>query len=499
MSHADPNAAAHERDTRHTIRTVSLGTFWRVFRYPFILLSVGVIPRLMGDEVYGRYAFFVSVYVVLEYFSDIGITQIFGRFIPDFEANGEQPRTNRLFRGFLVYGVTLSLVLVAVMLGLSRWRSFDSFPPIWFLIMALQLIFSQVQGILFAFLYGTNQIARYSAKEVMRSAFTFFLVLGLYLAFGLTGALCGLVVNEMIITGIGIHWTRTRLFGAWQPIRFRDFKPYFLFGLRFYIPVFLFGAMPRIGNVYVRWLTHSDEQVAYFDIANQFLLLTATFLGLILSTLIPSLSALYSKDRHDTIDDYHRQALTYCGVAVFLACNALGWLGRDAVALVLGPSFAPVFGNAMILVPAIFPSLLAYVGVNYTILKKQPKVYALAVIAGFTTLTVACLMLIPRFASAGAAAATVLGYAAMAAVFCTAYRRHMRAIAGPFVKVALLGLPFVPLYRFHLPLALSLPACILSAVAYLAALYLFRLIRVADLKDVIHAFRAGRSGAGDAP
>jgi len=493
MSSDNPtDSSAQQKNTHHTIRTVSLGTFWRVFRYPFILLSVAVIPRLMGDAMYGQYALFISVYVVFEYLSDVGITQIFGRFIPDCEARGETWKTNEIFHTFLIYGVILSSLLFAALLVISRTHTFAGFPAHWFIIMGFQLMLSQTQGILFAFLYGTNQIAHYSAKEVMRSAFTFVLVLGFYLAFGLTGALCGLVANEIILTGIGIYWTRKRLFARWHLPRAENFRPYLVFGLQFYIPAFLFGAMLRVGNIYVKWMTASSEQVAYFDIANQFLLLTATFLGLILSTLIPSLSALYSKDQHATIDDYHRMALTYCGVAIFLACNALGWLGRDAVALVLGPSFASVFGNAMIMVLAIFPSLIAYVGVNYTILKKQPKVYALAVVVGFVTLSLACLIFVPRFASSGAAIATIFGYTAMAGVFCVAYRHHMRAIGGPFVKVALLGLLFTPLYRFHLSLPLALLAYVLTSAIYVVMLRMFKLIRGENLRDVVRAFRADK-------
>jgi len=487
------DSASHKEAKQHTIRTVSLGTFWRVFRYPFILLSVAVIPRLMGDEVYGEYALFVSVYVVFEYFSDVGITQIFGRFIPDFETRGQTGKTNQLFHAFLLYGIALSSLLLTALLIVSRTREFDGFPSHWFIIMGFQLVLSQTQGILFAFLYGTNQIARYSSKEVMRSAFTFFLVLGFYLTFGLTGALCGLVVNEVILTCIGIWWTRERLFARWERPSFKEFKPYFLFGLQFYIPVFLLGAMLRIGNVYVRWLTGSSKEVAYFDVANQFLLLTATFLGLILSTLIPSLTALYARGKHETIDEYHRMALTYCGVAIFVAYNALGWLGRDAIVIVLGPTFASVFPNALVMVMAIFPSLISYVGINYTILKKQPKVYGSAVVAGVTTLTIFCLVFVPNFKSTGAAFATVLGYGAMATTFAVWYRKHLAIVTRTFLRVAALGLPFTLLYRFHLDLPLAAGAFLLTTAAYIALLFALKLISIADLKDVVHAFRSAKS------
>ena len=91
----------HNSDTHHTIRTVSVGTGWRVLRYPFILLSMAIIPRAMGDQVYGQYAFFMSVFIMFDCLTDLGTTQIFGRFVPECEASGERGRASRLLHAVL--------------------------------------------------------------------------------------------------------------------------------------------------------------------------------------------------------------------------------------------------------------------------------------------------------------------------------------------------------------------------------------------------------------
>ena len=65
---------ASRRAARHTLRTVSVGTLWRVLRYPFLVLSVSIIPRMMGTDVYGQYACFMSVFLVFDCLTDLGIS-----------------------------------------------------------------------------------------------------------------------------------------------------------------------------------------------------------------------------------------------------------------------------------------------------------------------------------------------------------------------------------------------------------------------------------------
>jgi O-antigen/teichoic acid export membrane protein len=492
-----------QHSTHHTIRTVSLGTVWRVLRYPFILLSVSIIPRAMGDTVYGQYAFFMSVFLIFDYLTDIGSTQVFGRFVPEYEATEHRERSSHLLHGSLVYGMGLTLAVIACLLAAPLIHPFESFPPSRFVFVCLLLFFTKTEGILFGFIYGLNHIARYSSREVLRSACTFVLVLAGYLYLGLYGAFLGLVLNAVILTVIAVAWTRPYLASHWHSVSFREFKPFLFFGIKFYVPLFLFGMMMRLGNVLVQRFsflpeTEAYQQVAYYDIANQFLLLTATFLGLILSTLLPSLSALYIKGEHAKIDQYHHIAMRYCGVSVFLAYNALGWLGRDVITLIMGDSFAPVFPNAMVMVVAIFPGLLSYVGMNYSVLEKKPGIYAKAVAFGLGTMVVVSILLTPRMKALGTTWGTVAGNFAMALVFAARYRREFAVVLRRFWWIVAIGLPVVPFYRLHVSLPAGLAIYCLTSLAYVGILLALRLISWGDAKGLVEAFRQPKTAGNDA-
>lgn len=482
-----------EQDKHHTIRSVSVGTVWRVLRYPFIALSVAIIPRTMGDEVYGRYAYFMSVFLILDYLTDIGVTQVFGRFVPECETKGDSRQSAHLLHGFLRYAMLLTMAIVVILLCIPAVRPMAGFPLEWFVVMGALLLWTKFEGILFAFIYGLNHIARYSSKEVMRSAFTFTFVLCLYLLFGLQGAFWGLVANEVVLSLVAMTWTKSYLARRTGPVRIAAFKPYLFFGLKFYLPLFLFGTMQRCGNVLIQWLRHSPQEVGYFDVANQFLLLTATFLGLIVTTLLPSLTPLYVRGRADEVHRNHRVIMTYCGVAVFFAYNTLGWLGRDVITLLLGPDFAPVHGNAMVMVLAIFPGLISYVGMNYAILQKEPGVYLKAVLAGLVVMIAGCLLLVPAWGPFGASWASVAAYAALTLVFAVKYRRAFGIVLRDFRWVVLLGAPFALLYRFPVSLPVAVLLWIGTTIAYVAILAACRLIRWRDARSVIVAFKAGRS------
>ncbi len=485
--------APDPRDTHQTVRTVSLGTLWRALRYPFILLSFALIPRLMGDEDYGRYAYFVSVFVLLDMLTDLGFLQVFGRFVPECDASHDSGRLRSLFYGLLIYGVALSALAVVGASVVNALRSAGRWPWGQVAFLAALLILTRVEGTFFSLLYGLNQIARFSAKEMIRSAATLVLVLWLYTVYGLPGAFWGLVLNEVILTGAGAWWIRDYLWPPVGRVGWSALKPYALFGVKFYIPALLFGMLQRMGNIFAKWWTGSDAQVAYYDIANQYLLLTATFLGLIVQTLLPALTRLHLQSDEATARRWQRAALTYCAMAAFLAFNALMWLGDLFIRRWLGESFAPTWPNAKIMTLAMAPVLLAYAGMNLALIRKSARVYLAGVAAGMLVMTIASAATIPAMGSKGAAWATVAGYSALALVFVARYWSEFRHIAGGLTAAVLVGACFYPFYTQPRSLLVGVALFVFTSALYVGLLFLLRIAKLSDVGKLWVAFRSGKS------
>jgi O-antigen/teichoic acid export membrane protein len=483
-------SATHTQETRQTIRTMSMGTLWRLLRYPFIVLSVALVPRMMGDEDYGTYAYFVSLFVILNAFTDLGFLQIYGRFIPESEAQQGSAHTQALARSLFLVGVLLAAGMVCL-LWFSYWiapwtrLSFD-----WVLLLGLSLILTRVEGTFFNLLYGQNQIARFSAKEMFRSAFTLLLVLLLYHFFGLTGAFWGLMLNEMILTVIGWVWVRSSqsMRGALLP--WRVLRPYLGFGIGFFVPALFLHLLQRAGNVYTEWWTGDESDIAFYDIANQYLLLTSMFIGLILQTLLPSLAKLQVTQQAATMLRWQRAVLSYCAVLAVLSINTLIWLGEPLILFLLGEAFQPVFASARIMTLAILPSVIAYAGMNYALLAKSAWSYICSVGAALLVMTCCAYLWAPASGATGVTWATVAGYWVMGLVFLVWYWRDFRPALGPFVRACALALILVAAYGLLSAEGRAWVWFLFTSFCYAVLLIVFRVITWTDIRK----FREALSG-----
>ncbi len=428
---------------RHTIRSVSLGTLFRAMRWPFMLLSMVFIPRVMQDETYGRYALFIAVYFMADMVTDVGILQVLGRFVPGPATPDQEDRRSSLLQGLLVAGTLLAVMVCVLVATFVLTFPFEWFPAKWLPPFCILLILTRIEGTLFGFVYGMNHIARYSLREVLRSLLLFAGVLFFFVHYGLIGAIWSLVIKEIILGMIAMYWTRHYLFRP-RRLSWTALKPYLWFGLAFYLPLMLFGLLQRSGAIFIQAITQSSAHVGYFDLANQYFLMGVSFLGVILVTLLPSMSAYREAGEHAVIHRWHGNVMSFCGVVVFLVFNALVWFGEPVLALALGPEFLPVRKLALVMTLAMVPGLIIYLGINYSILEKEPRVYTRGVAAGIAAMAAACLLLIPRLQSTGAAWAAVFGHSVMAGYFCRRYREHFRSALDGFLKSLLIAACFVP-------------------------------------------------------
>lgn len=481
-------------DSNHIIKTMSWGVLWRALRYPFLLASLLVVPRLMGDLVYGRFAVFLSIYMMSESFTGLGNLQIFGRFLPEHEPH-EHERSSHFLHGMLYYGLIITLIIAVLASGLVLLFRGDDFPRRWIVILVLILALGKIQGTLFSFLYGRNEIGRFSFCALARSICRFVFVVVLYLLYGLDGALWAFVLNELTLACLAAYWARGHLFSSWRRPRFSDFLPYLRFGMFFYAPIFLLGLLQRSGNVLITALFEGGgsevyRQVAHFDLANQFLLLTVSFFAIFLITLVPSLTKLHISEQHAKIRDWLSIALTYCALLGLLAVNALACFGRPVLSL-LGEGFSGAYDNALIMSIAIFPLIVAHVGSNVAVVEKEPRANMISTAIGLMIMITLFVLLVPRWGALGASWGSVGGYLAYGGVFIIHYRRLFFRILGKMMLVAAVGSACIPLY-LRMP---DLPAGLIWFGAItggqLLLLWALRVIDMKRLRQLMSALRPG--------
>jgi O-antigen/teichoic acid export membrane protein len=483
-----------------------VGTIWRILRYPILIASMVLIPKVMTAPLYGQFSVFLSVYMLCETFTGLGNMQVFGRFLPTYAPEDDAGR-RRFLHGMLLYGVLITLAIMGTASVILIWWHPESFQLSWIAAIFLVLVFGKIQGTFFSYLYGLNQIGRFSSRDLIRSFSRFAVVLGLFWAFGLYGAVWAFVVNELVLVLISGWWIRKDLFARVGVIPWREIRGYMVFGLAFYVPTVLVGMLQRSGEVLIALWSGKPEEVAYFNLANQFLMLTVSFLGILLATLLPSLATFKERGDHRQAEQWMRHAVVFCVAMAVLALYALAFIG-PVVIPIIGKSydFERVYGNALILGAAAFPLLLVHVGSNWAVLQKDAVGYA--VISGISAVLMIGLawVLVPGFGSLGASLASLIAYVIFALLFCLRYWSIMRVMLLGVLRVLACALPAGALYFAPLPdfsgggITLSLPFVhsgglsvtmlelwqagmfVLAAAGFAVVLVASRTIRVGDIR-----------------
>src|SRR5215510_1278418 len=58
-------------------------------QYPIFILFMLLVPRMMGPEQYGQYALLISITAIVTALTDLGITEIYGRFVPEWRLQND--------------------------------------------------------------------------------------------------------------------------------------------------------------------------------------------------------------------------------------------------------------------------------------------------------------------------------------------------------------------------------------------------------------------------
>ncbi|GAG81071.1 unnamed protein product, partial [marine sediment metagenome] len=199
----------------------------KAIQYFGALLYAIVIPRLMGPSVYGVFAVYSSLLILLYVLGDFGSLAIYGHYVPAFLIEGEDERVQRLFTHLMLFkiGVGLIIGIVFVIIGkfiLPEW------PQEWLWLGATTIIIRIAADNFYHLAYGLDNMVRWIARESLRFVVQFILVLPLFFIFSIPGAITGILIADILFFLYGISW-------AWKyfrplDIQFQYLMPFLRFG-----------------------------------------------------------------------------------------------------------------------------------------------------------------------------------------------------------------------------------------------------------------------------
>src|SRR3989304_10533902 len=94
---------------------------WKVVEFAALGAFALVVPRLMGPDLYGRFAVVLSVLGVVTVAADLGGLPILGRFMQEYRARGGWQKGQDLFAQlFWLRGLLVALLAVGIVVWLPR-------------------------------------------------------------------------------------------------------------------------------------------------------------------------------------------------------------------------------------------------------------------------------------------------------------------------------------------------------------------------------------------
>lgn len=476
-------------EVQNTIRNAGFLLAQRGFHIIASLLFAIWVPRMMGPSDYGRYALINSLYLWFLLGSDLGFTQIMGRYVPNFMFQGEKERLQKFFSNLL----TVSLLSGAIAAGLylsvtALWLT--DLDLLLLMIMAGTLFVRGGTRLFFTLFLGLNQVARWGMGEILRHWFLLVLVIiGFYLG-SLRGALLGLFLTEWLVLFIGVCWGKFYFSCREFRLDIRYLTPFLQFGFIFLISNLLSSAFQHSGQVLVRLFYPDYVQVGYFGLANNVYFTISTGIHQLIIAFAPLMMTLQAKGESETIKQWLEHLINWLGMGAVFVVFGVIFLGNDLVSLVFGAAYQPVANNLLPLSLTLWFQVLNNVGILLTIVYNRPKIAILSAGIRLAALWILGPLLVTKWGSLGGCLAVLLASAIYSGYLTWQMQGMITYSLKKWVWVIVLGLLFLPLAWLRSSWSVNLTLYGIFVMGYCFLLFLLKFVKLSEVVAVWRAFRS---------
>jgi O-antigen/teichoic acid export membrane protein len=479
-------------EARVTIRNLGWLSVQRGFLIVGGLLFALTIPRLMGPETFGQFALVTSIAMWFSLLSGLGATQLMSRFVPQFVVQ----ETLEKLQKFLS-----NLLALRLLTGITAGSIFFLFTALWLrelspallLLVAGSVALRTGGNLLFSLFLGLNQAARWGVGEILRQWISLvFLFVGFHWA-GLTGALLGFLLTELLVLVTGFFWAR--LYIVWSELRLdlTYLRPFLRFSMYFFASNMLITVSQRGGEVLVRLFSGDYAEVGYFGLAYRVFGMAHVAMWQLVMAFAPLLATLFERGQDDVIAEYTSKLLKGLAVVGVLAGFGVVILGQDLVPLAFGAAFQPVALDLLPLTVALLTSALSLVARLLALTYNRPGITFKATVVHVVGFWGVGPWLVAWEGSFGGCLAVLVASLAYAGYFAFQMGGAMKQGLRQWGLVILLATPFLPLVFFRHSWPWNLAIYPGFVVAFAAVLHWFKLLTFSEIRTLWQVFKSGEA------
>ncbi len=457
-------------------------------------LFAALVPRLMGPELYGRYALLSSLCTLFVLCSTLGFTEVISRHVPALSGRSDPAHLRRLFGNLLTLRVASGAAAAVAYLAITVvWlRELD---PLALGACAAAVFARALSQLLFSFFLGLNQAARWGAGELMsRWLLLVFVASGFALA-GFRGACLGLFLAELITVAVGFWWNRSSLSVSWLRLERGYAEPYVQFGVIFFAANLLSSAFQASGEALLRVVSRDYVQVSYFGLANGVYFTGSAAIHQLSLAFAALLTTLRERGEREMLREGVKRLVTWLAAGGVAMVFAVLLLGADLVPSVLGRSYGPVAANLVPMTLTLLVLSLSSAAGVVVLTHDQPGAALVGAgirLAAFWSLGP---LLIIWWASLGACLAVLAASGFQATYLAWRMRAVMSRSLRAWAATVGLGAVFLPLVLLRSSWAVDAALYAAFLVGYFGALLFARVITLGEISATWAAVR--RAGLPD--
>jgi len=377
------------------------------------LVFTPIIVRILGSELYGEYAFAISLVSILTLISNLGFNEGIRKFIA--EEPEDHARAAGIYKFYLKYGLISAAFFALMLLIIVEVPQINIIPKkyqVYIPYIAIILIVNQLFQVT---RYGLMGMKKENMSESINVGFRigasiFGIILALY-GFDVRGVLVGHMFSALIVGLVGIYSMKLILgsFKNQAPVS----RPNLLsFGISSVILSLLTVSLYHT-DVLLLGNSNASGNLGFYKSALVVAELIWFVPQAIQIVLVHSSSGIWSEENYSRISNLASTAVRF--TIMFSAISTLGIfvLAEEFITLYFGPSFESAVDPLVILLPGVF--FFSISRPIFAIGQGKGELRFLIIATALSSILnlVLNLSLIPKYGMKGAAVATTVGYGSM--------------------------------------------------------------------------------------
>ena len=475
----------HSEDTRKTIGNLSSTFLIRFARYPFLAIYIITIPRMLGAANYGRLAFIISILMLSSEILTFGIPIVFGRYIPEYVTKDEKGKLERLVSSYFIFeliiGIIIGLIGTILLITINQLKH-DAFSLI---IVYFALFFEVYSSVLFSMLFGLNYVGKANSVNLFRTVFRLIFFLILYPILGFEGVLISLLLTPLLSSFYALYSIRKVIkFKIQKPI-LKEFLPKLKFGIIIFTPTLLFLFQQQIGPVFLKTYSLPNNQIGFFDLANQGFLVIYGLAITGFETLIPISSKFQVTGKQGKSVDWLFTLLRYILPLLITIIVAFYLFGEQLISLILGNEFVRIYPLASIILVSTPIWIIGQLGYVRSVVLSNPRPYIISTFLSTVVFVLSGSLLIYMLGTIGLAISAILSAATYSIYISFLYKQVLPILTNIIKKIIPPLIWFLPLVLFSFKnIEIKIIVFFLSLLLFYGSLIKLKIINLYELKQL---------------